>query len=188
MARINEVFGIHPSNSGNTRVLITFYNAGDMNFYMKPDGSLHFPKTHNEFTLQDPLDGYNEFLWVEKTWKKGNKEVVKEELSGDKRKKAVALCTKLMDPKERKKVITDALIKQSGSETLRRQLGNKVFRDAKKAIVGEKASKTPVKPETVKQAVILPIETVIKDAVPKNFNPEHPQIKKFEKKYAGLKN
>lgn len=183
MATIKTVEGIHPSNSGNTRVMISFTNAADMHFYMKPDGSLHFPSAHNEFTLVDPLDGYREYQWVEKTWKKTNPAVVTEELTGNKRVKAVSLCIKLLNPKEAKHVIAQALIEKSSKGKLGEQLGKGVFKKIRNNISNESKStpKQAEKPVQQTQATVLPITTTITQPATKTAC-DSPQIVRYHKR------
>ncbi len=123
MARIKRVVGLYPSTSGNTRIWIEFYDRGDMHFYMTPTGDLHIGKTHNEHTLEDHKEGYDEFLWAEKMWKKGNPEVVTRELNEkndpERFEMAVALCLKLQNPIERKKVFQKAMALRKGTSTMK---------------------------------------------------------------------
>lgn len=190
MATIKHVQGIYPSNSGNTRVMIVFKDRGDLHFYMKPDGSLHFPSQHDEHTLADPYDGYQEYDWVFKTWRRTNKAVKSEELAGEKRKQAVALCLKLIDPVKRREAIRLALIAKSG----RVQLGGngelkKQFNKIKKSIRTENKATPPpaVKPSQPQKEETKTNQASTNDETEQKVNPSYyggSQIDKFHQRYA----
>jgi hypothetical protein len=187
MATIMSIKGIFPSNSGNTRVMVTFKQRGDLHFYMKPDGTLHIPSKHDPNTLNDPYEGYKEWEWVYKTWKKTNNQVVCDELSGELRSLAMALAKKLISP-ERKEVMRLAMIAKSGNVPLG-QNGDlkKKLNGLKKEIRKENKNKTPdPAPEAKKVHSPVPI-------VKKNGSPVQPsiygtsQVDKFYQRYQRAK-
>ena len=196
-ARIKRVVGIFPSTSGNTRLFVEFYDRGDMNYYMDKEGNLHIGKSHNKYTLDDPLEAFKEFEWAEKTWKKGNSDVVTLELNEkndpDRYRKAVALCMKLQDPTEREKQFERAMAIRKGTSTIKESPDlNRVLKGIKKQIQKENSAQ-PATGNTL-QTTQQPPDSAVKPETEQpvtgasndqkvNFLHEGSQIDKFNKRY-----
>ena len=172
--KFKRIVGIYPSTSGNVRVAIEFHDRGDMNFYMTKDGDLHIGKTHDEHTLDNPLEAYQEFKWAQQRWRQGNPGVVTEDLTGEKRQMAIALCIILQDQIERKKAFQKAMAARRSTSTMKANPElNKTLKDIKKNIQkGNKDKGNQQKPvqQTTSKNVVRPANNEpAKQATPGNI-------------------